>query len=183
MAYTRFESTNMASTKYAERIFDAVATTDIENGTFGYLNGLADGESVTYNFVKGTKEGAEVVVADNPAWSEDTTKITNQARRNYIIKAGTRFRARVIKKDDEFGITIEGVTPASQAAMKPKAFVTIDGTTGKLVASATAPSGSPIFVGEVMRKRVDGGRLVTAGNVNYGYSADIFEVKVNELVK
>ena len=51
MAYTVFESTNMASTKYAERIFDAVSTEDIENGTFGYLDGLADGEDVTYNFV------------------------------------------------------------------------------------------------------------------------------------
>ena len=40
--YTVFESVNMKSTHYAERIFDAVATEDIENGTFGYLDGLDD---------------------------------------------------------------------------------------------------------------------------------------------
>ena len=62
--YTVFESTNMGSTHYAERIFDAVATTDVENGTFGYLDGLADGESNIYKFVAGTKEGEPVVVVD-----------------------------------------------------------------------------------------------------------------------
>ena len=34
---TVFESTNMKSSRFAERIFDAVAEEDIENGTFGYL--------------------------------------------------------------------------------------------------------------------------------------------------
>ena len=43
MAYCVFESTNMGTTKYAERIFDAVFTEDVENGTFGYLDGLEDG--------------------------------------------------------------------------------------------------------------------------------------------
>lgn len=178
MAYTRFESTNMASTKYAARIFDAVATTDIENGTFGYLDGLATGESVTYNFKKGSKSGAEVVVADNPAWSEDTSKIINQRRDNYIIKAGTRFRARVVKKDDEFGITISGFTPATQTTVDTGVFTTIDSTTGKLVASATSTSGAA-FEGEVMRKRIDGGKIVTAGGTVYGGEDTIYEVKVN----
>ena len=76
--YTVFESTNMGSTKYAERIFDAVAEKDIENGTFGYLDGLADGESVIYKFVEGFKAGEPVVVVDNPAWKEDESKITKQ---------------------------------------------------------------------------------------------------------
>ena len=74
--YNVFESTNMASTHYAERIFDAVCDVNVENGTFGYLDGLADGESHTYKFVAGTKEGAFVVVADQPAWTED--QVTTQ---------------------------------------------------------------------------------------------------------
>ena len=182
MAYTVFDSVNMASTKYAERIFDAVATTDIENGTFGYLNGLATGEDVTYNFVKGTSAGKEIVVADNPAWDYDTSKKVNQALDKYIIKAGTKFRARVIKLDDEFGISIDGVTAASQAKMDKGAFVTIDSTTGKLVASDTAAS-TPTFEGEVMRKRKMGNKLVTAGGVDYGKSTMIYEVKVTTLKK
>ena len=47
-----FESTNMQSSHFAKRIFDVVANQDIENGTIGYLNGLADGYDVIYNFKK-----------------------------------------------------------------------------------------------------------------------------------
>ena len=115
MAYTVFESTNMASTKYAERIFDAVAATDIEVGTFGYLDGLATGEVNTYNFVKGTKSGltiGDIVVVDNPVWTEDTSRITNQRKDKFIIPAGTRFRARVVRKNDEFAESIDGFTSA-----------------------------------------------------------------------
>ncbi|WP_455717767.1 hypothetical protein [Anaerosporobacter sp.] len=69
--YGVFESTNMKSTKGAERIFDCVSDVVIENGTFGYLNGLATGESVVYNFAKGTSAGKTIVVVDQPAWTED----------------------------------------------------------------------------------------------------------------
>lgn len=179
MAYTVFESVNMASTKYAERIFDAVATTDIENGTFGYLDGLATGEDVTYNFKVGTKAGAQVVVVDQPAWDADTTKITNQSKDKFIIKAGTRFRVRVVKVNDEFGISIEGVTSASKDKMDVNAFVTID-STGKLVAS-TSTTSSAVFEGVVMRKRTSGNTLTTAGGVTYGASKVIYEVKVKTL--
>ena len=43
MLYGIFESVNMGSTRYAERIFDCVSTKDVENGMFGYLGELADG--------------------------------------------------------------------------------------------------------------------------------------------
>ena len=33
MTYNVFESTNMGSTRYAERILDCVADVDVENGT------------------------------------------------------------------------------------------------------------------------------------------------------
>lgn len=80
--YTVFESVNMKSTHYAERIFDAVATEDIENGTFGYLDGLDDGEDVIYKFVKGSATGKQVVVVDQPVWNSDECKITNQRKDN-----------------------------------------------------------------------------------------------------
>lgn len=188
--YTVFDSTNMASTKYAERILDAIATTDdIENGTFGYLNGLVDGETVVYNFVKGYKSGEQVVVVDNPAWDADTCRITNQRKDKYIIPAGTRFRVRVLKKGDNFGITAEGITAATREKLKKGAFLTIDATTGKLVAAETtavvAPSddntgSSPIMEAVIENKRIVGGKLITAAH-NYGYSRIMYEAKVKIL--
>lgn len=185
--YTVFESVNMGSTKYAERIFDAVAATDIENGTFGYLNGLkvisgSNKEPNIYNFVAGTKTGlkaGDIVVADNPAWTEDTSKITNQRRDQYIIPAGTRFRVRVVRKNDEFGISKEGITTASQSKLDVGAYLTIDATTGKLVASDTAAT-SPIMEAVVQRKRVTGGVLATPVR-NYGSSTTIYEAKITTL--
>lgn len=180
MAYTVYESTRQASTHYATRIMDAIASTDIENGTFGYLNGLATNYTHVYNFVPGTSEGAFIVVADNPAWTEDNARMTSQRRDKYIIPAGTPFRVRVIALHDEFAISIDGVTTATKAAMKKDAYVTIDSSTGKLVASASAPTGSPAFVGKVMRERIVGGTLATAAH-NYGYATKLFTVKVETL--
>lgn len=185
--YTVFESVNMGSTKYAERIFDAVAATDIENGTFGYLNGLkvisgSNKEPNIYNFVAGTKSGlgaGDIVVVDNPAWSEDSSKITNQRRDKYIIPAGTVFRVRVVKKNDEFGISAEGITVASRTNLDVGAYLTIDSSTGKLVAATTADS-TPIMEAVVMRKRNSGNTLVTPLR-NYGLSTVIYEAKISTL--
>ena len=183
--YTVFESTNMGSTKYAERIFDAVADTDIENGTFGYLDGLAEGEAVTYNFKPGTKAGEKVVVVDNPAWDEDTCRKSNQRKDNYIIPAGTRFRVRVVKVTDEFAIGIKGVTSATQSVVTGvtdfianDVFLTIDAS-GKLVAK-TETTADAAMEARIMRKRISGGTIVT-GARSYGYSRDMYEAKVNIL--
>lgn len=176
--YTVFESVNMGSTHYAERIFDAVASVDVENGTFGYLDGLSDGEPVVYNFVAGYKAGEPVVVVDNPAWDYDTCRITNQRRDQYINEAGKKLRVRVVKNLDEFGITIEGVTAATQEQMKQGAFVSID-STGKLVASDAAVD-EDNMIGEVMRERVIGAQLVTAAH-NYGSAYKMYEIKVKNV--
>lgn len=178
MAYTVFESTNMASTKYAERIFDAVSEEEIENGTFGYLDGLADGEDVTYNFVKGFKEGEPVVVVDQPAWDEDTSKRENQRRDKFINKAGTKFRVRVVKKTDEFAVSIEGFTADTQENVDKDKFVTIS-TDGKLICFDTKSTNS-IMEGKIMRKRIEGGIISTAIN-KYGYSRIMYEIKIEKL--
>ena len=176
--YTVFESTNMATTKYAERIFDAVADVDVENGTFGYLDGLADNESVTYNFKAGTKAGAKVVVADNPAWTEDNCRITNQGKDKYIIPAGTRFRVRVVAVTDEFAISAEGLTAGTREAAAAGKYVSIDAT-GKLVVGDAAVEGNAMN-GQIMRVRMAGNALVTPANT-YGYSRKLYEVKVESL--
>ena len=76
--HTVFESVNMASTKYAERIFDCVCDEDVDNGTFGYMGELVDRN--IYKFVKGTKAGEKVLVVDVPAWDEDESSVLNQRR-------------------------------------------------------------------------------------------------------
>ena len=177
--YGVFESVNMFSTRGAERIFDCVSETDVENGVMGYLDGLADNESVVYNFAKGTSAGKEIVVVDQPAWTEDTTYTSNQRKDKFIVPAGTKFRVRVIAFDDEFAINSACVTTATAAALLVGAYLTIDATTGKLVASATAAT-TPAFEATVMRKRVQGATLVTTANT-YGYSRDMFEAKVTTL--
>lgn len=176
--YGVFESTNMASTKYAERILDAVATKDIENGTFGYLDGLATGESNIYNFVAGTKAGKPVVVVDNPAGDEDTSLKINQRKDKYINKAGIPFRVRVVKKGDEFAINEACVTSDSVSNLDTDAYLTID-TTGKLVAK-TATTASAIMEAQVRRKRVAGGMIKTVAH-NYGYSRKMYEAVIDVL--
>ena len=178
-----FESISCQSTGHgSKRIFDVVANVDIENGTFGYLDGLADGYSHIYNFAKGTKDGAVVIVADQPAWDEDTTFRSNQRRDKFVIKAGTPFRARVIAINDEFSTAIQGVSVDTRDLVQAntdftatKVYVTID-TEGKLVASNTMAN-NDIFEGEIMRKRIVGGVLNTPIQ-NYGYSYALYEVRV-----
>lgn len=177
--YTVFESTNMGSTHYAERIMDAVCDVDLENGMFGYLDGLAEGQSHIYNFKVGTKKGAKVVVVDQPAWNEDECRKTNQRRDQFHIPAGQPFRCRVVKVYDEFAISIEGVTPATREAMKVGAHLTIDNATGRLVAAAAAAEDA-VMDAEVMRQRVMGGTLMTPIR-NYASSKVMYTAKINVL--
>lgn len=172
---TVFESINMASTGGAARIFDCVADEVIENGMVGGLGDLAEGESHIYKFTKGAPSGNTYVIVDQPAWTEDTSKITNQRRDKFVIPAGTPFRVRELARNDEFGVTMEGFTTDSQSQVKVGAFATVDATTGKFKAEASEP-GSGAYC-KIMRKRIAGGTLATAAH-NYGKSMEIYELRV-----
>lgn len=179
MAYTVFESTNMSSTyRGGERIYDVVADTDIENGTFGYIEELDEGQEVIYKFVKGYKAGAILVVADNQAWNYDTSRITNQRRDKFVNEAGKAFTARAVKVQDEFGISADGFTQATRANVKQNVFATIDATTGKLVATTTKPTSG--FYAKVQTTSLRGGELATPAN-NYGYVRTMYICKVKSL--
>lgn len=173
MAYTCFESQNMASTHYAKRIFDAVCDAPVENGTFGYLDGVAEEGGVIYKFVAGTKEGCEIVVADQPVWTEDTSRMTNQRKDKFRIEAGVPFRCRVVAKNDEMGLSAEGFVGEPVIGK----YVTIDAN-GKL-AVADEAADAPM-VGKIMRKRQIGSTLVT-GVRTYGYARMMYTVKVETL--
>ena len=176
--YTVFESVNMGSTHYAERIFDAVCENPVENGTFGYLEGLADGYSHIYKFVPGFKAGADVVVVDHPAWNFDTCRITNQRRDQYVNEAGVPFRVRIVKDNDEFGITAEGFTPATRESAEVDKYLAIDAT-GKLAVSDAAAEDA-VMVAKIMRKRLTGGAISTPIR-SYGRICMIYEAKVESL--
>lgn len=178
--YCVFESTNMKSSRFAERIFDAVAAEDIENGTFGYLDGQEEEGSHVYKFKKGFKDGETVVVADQPAWKEDYRRTADMRRDKFVIPAGTRFRVRVVAKNDEFAITIEGVTATTRDKMKIGAYLTIDETTGKLAAAKTVAEGSSVMKAVVERKRIVGGTLATTAH-NYGCANEMFTARVKVL--
>lgn len=183
--HTVFESTNMASAHYAERIFDAIAESDVDNGTFGYLDGLADGESNIYKFVHGVKAGEDIVVVDQPAWKEDESRITNQRRDKFFVEDGIPFRVRSVKKRDEFAETIEGFTDDTKTVVtevddfsETPIYVTIDAS-GKLVASKTKTANAD-FEATIMRKRKVGAVISTPLR-NYGYANDIYEMKITTL--
>lgn len=172
---TVFESINMASTSGATRIFDCVADEVIENGMVGGLDGLADGESHIYKFKKGVPEGNSYMIVDQPAWTEDTSRITNQRRDKFVIPAGTPFRVRELARNDEFGVTKEGFTTDSQAQAKVGAYAVVDTATGKFKAQADKPSSGSYC--QIMRERIAGGTLATAAH-DYGYSMKIYELRV-----
>ena len=172
--YSVCETTNLRAVHYANRIYDAVADFDVENGMLGYLDGLADGETHTYNFVKGTKAGKQVVLVHNPEWSEDTTNRLNQRKDKFFIPAGTKFRAFVIAVDDEFALSPEGFVGEPDVDK----YVSINGE-GKLAVADAAVDGA-VMVGKIMRKRQIGSTLVTPLR-SYGYARMMYDVKVESL--
>ena len=177
--YNVFESTNMGSTRYAEPILDVVADVDVENGTFGYLDGLIEGRADLYNFVVGYKAGEKVVVADQPAWTEDTCRRTNQRKDKFIIKAGTPFRVRVVKVTDKFSTAVEGFTVETRENADVEKFATIDAATGKLVV-ADAPVDGAIMNAKIEKVRILGGLIETAVR-NYGYTRKMYDLRVESM--
>ena len=183
MRYAVVESTSMQSTGHgSKRIFSAVADVDIENGTFGHLNGLADNFSHIYNFAKGVVDGEAVIMVDQPAWDVDTSKRSNQRRDKFIIPAGTPFRVRVVAINDEFAISAEGIEEATRSVVvdapnfaDTDVYVTVNAE-GKLKASTTKEDNA-VFEGKVERKRVVGG-LFKVPAQEYGHSYTLYEVRI-----
>lgn len=172
--YSVCETTNLRAVHYAERIFDAVADFDVENGMLGYLGDLAEGETHTYDFVKGTKAGKKVVLVHNPEWTEDTSNRLNQRKDKFFIPEGVKFRAFTLAVDDEFALSKEGFAGEPEVGK----YVSIN-ENGKL-AVADAPVEGAVMVGKIMRKRQIGSTLVTSLRT-YGYARMMYEVKVESL--
>ena len=174
MIHTVCETSNLRCVHYAERIWDAVSNADVDNGTLGYLDGVAEEGGVIYNFKAGSAEGKAVVLAHNPEWTEDTSRMTNQRKDKFFVAAGTPFRAYTLHEGDEFALSTEGFEGAPEIGK----YVSINAN-GKL-AVADAPVDGAVMVGKIMRKRQIGSTLVT-GVRTYGYSRMMYMVKVESL--
>ena len=174
MARTVFESTNLRSTDGSERIFDCVATEDIENGMIGGLGELAEGMSHVYKFEKGVPADHTYVIVDQPVWDADTSRTVNQRRDAFVIPAGTVFRVRVLARNDEFGISMPGFTSESKAQVKVGAYAVADAS-GRFKAQAEQPESGSYC--KIMRKRTLGATLVTTAHT-YGDAYELFELRV-----
>lgn len=171
--HTVCETTNLRCVHYAERIWDAVAEFDVDNGTFGYLENPTDG-GVIHNFKTGTSKGKFVTFAHNPEWTEDTSNRLNQRKDKFFIPAGVRFRAYTLHEGDEFALSAEGFN-AEPVVGK---FVTVNAN-GKLDVVDAAPADA-VMAGKIMRKRQIGSTLVTDLRT-YGYERMMYVVKVESL--
>lgn len=174
MIHTVCETSNLRCVHYAERIWDAVADVDVDNGTLGYLGDAAVEGGVIYNFNAGTSEGKAVVLVHNPEWTEDTSRMTNQRKDKFFVPAGVPFRAYTLHEGDEFALSTEGFVGTPEIGK----YVSIDNN-GKL-AVADAPVEGAAMVGKIMRKRQIGSTLVTDART-YGYSRMMYMVKVESL--
>ena len=167
------ETTNLRAVHYAERIWDAVADIDIDNGTIGYLENPSD-EGVIHTFKAGTMEGKAPVLVHIPEWTEDTSNRLNQRKDKFFNPAKVPFRAFTLKVGDEFALSPEGFAGEPVVGK----YVSVDGN-GKL-AVADAPADGAVMVGKIMRKRQIGSTLVTKER-EYGYARMMYTVKVESL--
>ena len=174
MVHTVCETTNLRAVHYAERIWDAVADKDIDNGTLGYLDGVSVEGGVIYNFKAGTKEGATPVLVHMPEWTEDTSNRLNQRKDKFVNVEGVPFRCFTLHEGDEFALSAEGFAGTPEIGK----YVSINAD-GKL-AVADAPADGAVMVGQIMRKRQVGSTLVT-GVRTYGYARIMYTVKVETL--
>lgn len=181
MVHAVFNSTNMRCVHYAERIFDAVCDKDLDNGVFGHLEEIDEsyeGRHV-YKFVIGAKEGYPTVVACQPEWNPDESRRINQRKDKFYIKAGVVFRAYTLHLGDEMELSIDGFTPETQEAVDVDAYLTVDNSTGKMVASDAATDDA-VLQAKIMRKRTVGSQLVT--NIRtYGRAVPMYELKILRL--
>ena len=168
------ETSNLRAVHYAERIWDAVAEIDIDNGTIGYLENPSD-EGVIHNFKTGTMEGKSLVLVHMPEWSEDTSNRLNQRKDKFFNPAGIPFRAFTLKEGDEFALSPEGFSGEPVVGK----FVTV-GDDGKLVVAGDEAPTDAVMVGKIMRKRQIGSTLVTKVR-EYGYARMMYMVKVESL--
>lgn len=174
MVHVVCETTNLRAVHYAERIWDGIATEDIDNGTIGYLDGQFEEGGVIYNFVKGVKEGMFPVLVHMPEWNPDTSNRLNQRKDKFFNEAGVPFRCFTLREGDEFALSPEGFAGTPEVGK----YVSVNAE-GKL-AVADAPVDGAVMVGKIMRKRQIGSTLITEVRP-YGYERMMYTVKVESL--
>lgn len=179
MAHTVIETSNLYATRAAgARIYDCVCSADIDNGTIGHIEELATENGHIYTFVKGVADGYITVVACNPEWDYVYHCSADKNLDRFYIKANTPFRGYELKLNDEFGLTIDATTVATQGKVDIGKFATVN-TDGKLV-GADDTTTSAKFEMKILRKRTMGATLVTPAHT-YGKSRVMYTYKVTKV--
>lgn len=181
-----FESVNVGSTVRSDRILDCVCDQIIFNGVFGYVEETVEGKNHVYKFIPGFKAGEKHVVVDQPAWTPNTSLISNQRRDKFFIPAGKTFRVRFVAVGDEFGLSKEGFKDGEVASLAVGKYVYADESNGypmHVIDSVdSAPEGA--VCGVVMRQRMIGAALITDenqfldDNLGYGRSRVMYDVRI-----
>lgn len=189
--YNVVETTNM----FGAKCLSFQANADIENGMLVAKGDLVTGETDIYTANVPTADD-EVYLVANPAWSYDDNRATDQNEENYINKAGIPFRVYQVKKDNKFKTYNTGITPIdTDTPIAVGQYVTVDGTTNKPKAVATAPT-TGAFIGKVINVEEIGfpycigslGQNVIIGSgdnaVSMGHAVDTRVTKVTiEVIK
>lgn len=176
MSYAVFESVNMASTRGAARIFDAVCATDVQNGTIGYISFAAKNNGF-YTFTAGVKEGETIVIVDQPAFDAECSRLAKNHRSNFIVKANTPFTVRELKKNDVIGISDYSIKDNSGLAVEH--FVKVADEDGTMTYSAvTTPDAKVEFTVEGVR--MSGGAIAGKKGM-VGKQVKIVELRLTKI--
>ena len=141
MAYTVCRLDNMAGTQNATKLrsakfFVGSTATEIENGRVVKLDGLVNGERDLHKAVAPDKAATigQIGLVATPEIMYDERKRNLD---DFINPAGDAIRVYVLTSNDQFSITVDGVTGSPAVGQ----VIELDGTTKlKAVASATAGS-------------------------------------------
>lgn len=145
--------------------FSFQSNVDVENGAIVGKGDLVTGEDSIYTALDDYSDGMYLVA--NPAWSYDTSHITNQNEENFINEAGIPYRVYKLVKDDKYkiGNTSAELEEGNFVEFKDGAYVKSESAT-KLKVVKIEEVGFPYYIGQY-------GSLVTGDNDNeYGNSVD-----------
>lgn len=124
------------------------AETDIENGSLVTKGDLVANERDIYTCAApatATLATAPVFLVANPAWSYDTSKVTNQNEDEFINKKGRAFRVYELKPYKRFRVSVGMLTGTVEVG----SYVGLANGSFKGAVTKSAPTGSA-FVGKII---------------------------------
>lgn len=138
-------TSNLRATHWGRRIFSVQADETLENGMLGLVGNLKDGQEEVREFKKVTditEAGSFVLIADPEVIYSD--RKGEQGFKNYKIEAGETARAYELGVNDEFEVSLDGITALSGTPVVGN-HVILTNNSLKFTEIAT-PAGNETFV-------------------------------------